>query len=288
MDHYRALAAAALAAACLFLSRPATQNTGRAIQTTAGLSFRQDSVRSSRRRSGDRTPSCHRAEWGPYVATLGGRGANGQPPLFSLRDADGDGGSKSRNDSARAGATGIGLRNGYLYVGTPTSVLRYKMTAGTLKPTGAAEAIVGRTVQPAAARGQRHRVRRQRRALCQRRRAVQRVPGAGSPRRNRRDRIRVRFSKVRRHLEVRREQARAEAVGRHAVRDRPAADAGHYLARRRGVHRDEQPRSARHLLAGHRSRRKTTSSGRPSRCTAPSRVRTSAGRTASTTTRRRS
>ena len=53
-----------------------------------------------------------------------------------------------------------------------------------------------------------------------------------------------------RHLEIRREQARAETGRRHAVRHRPAADAGHRLARRRSLHRHEQPRSARRLLAG--------------------------------------
>ena len=32
-------------------------------------------------------------------------------------------------------STGIGLRNGYLYVATTTSVERYKMTPGELKPS---------------------------------------------------------------------------------------------------------------------------------------------------------
>ncbi len=77
-----------------------------------------------------------------YVATLGGRGAQGGAPIVALRDADGDGKFEIKERFGDAGATGIALRNGYLYIGTPTSVLRYKMTAGTLRPTGAAEAIV--------------------------------------------------------------------------------------------------------------------------------------------------
>ena len=76
-----------------------------------------------------------------YVATLGGRGAGAQPPLVALRDADGDGRYEVKERFGEGGATGIGLRNGYLYVGTPASVVRYKMTTGTLKPTGEAEAV---------------------------------------------------------------------------------------------------------------------------------------------------
>ncbi|HEY7290943.1 MAG TPA: hypothetical protein VH583_13985 [Vicinamibacterales bacterium] len=75
-----------------------------------------------------------------YVATQRGTAAN--PPLVALHDADGDGRFEVKERFGETGATGIGLRNGYLYIGTPTSVLRYKMTAGTLKPTGAAEAVV--------------------------------------------------------------------------------------------------------------------------------------------------
>jgi len=76
-----------------------------------------------------------------YVATQ--RGSQGNPPLVALRDADGDGRFEIKERFGEAGATGIGLRSGYLYVGTPTSVLRYQMTPGTLKPTGTAEVVVG-------------------------------------------------------------------------------------------------------------------------------------------------
>jgi glucose/arabinose dehydrogenase len=77
-----------------------------------------------------------------YVATLGGRGAQGNPPLVALHDGDGDGRFEVKERFGESGATGIAIRNGYLYVGTPTSVIRYKLTAGTLKPAGAAETIV--------------------------------------------------------------------------------------------------------------------------------------------------
>ena len=39
-------------------------------------------------------------------------------------------------------STGIGLRNGYLYFATTTTVVRYKMTPGQLKPTGEMETVV--------------------------------------------------------------------------------------------------------------------------------------------------
>jgi glucose/arabinose dehydrogenase len=78
-----------------------------------------------------------------YVATLGGRRGSDQGPLVALRDSDGDGRLETRQRFGDSGATGIALRNGYVYVGTPTAVIRYKLTAGTLKPTGAAEVIVG-------------------------------------------------------------------------------------------------------------------------------------------------
>lgn len=82
-----------------------------------------------------------------YVATLGARGggqsAEAPAPLVALRDVNGDGKYEVKERFGDSGATGIALRNGYLYVGTPTSVVRYKMTTGALKPAGSAEVIVG-------------------------------------------------------------------------------------------------------------------------------------------------
>jgi len=77
-----------------------------------------------------------------YVATLGGRSVPGAP-LVAMRDADGDGKFEVKERFGESSATGIALHNGYLYVGTPTEIVRYKMTAGTLKPTGPREVVVG-------------------------------------------------------------------------------------------------------------------------------------------------
>src|SRR5262249_61026986 len=76
-----------------------------------------------------------------YVATM--RATEAGAPIVALRDADGDGKLEVVERFGESGATGIAIRNGYLYIGTTTSVVRYKMTAGTLKPTGAAEVVVG-------------------------------------------------------------------------------------------------------------------------------------------------
>jgi glucose/arabinose dehydrogenase len=77
-----------------------------------------------------------------YVATLGGRAAQGARTLVALRDADGDGKFDVTERFGDASATGIALRNGYLYVASPNAVTRYKMTPGTLKPTGSPEMVV--------------------------------------------------------------------------------------------------------------------------------------------------
>jgi glucose/arabinose dehydrogenase len=76
-----------------------------------------------------------------YVATLG-RGQNPPGPLWALRDTNGDGKVDVKEPFGESGATGIALRNGYLYVATTTSVVRYKMTAGQLKPASAPETVV--------------------------------------------------------------------------------------------------------------------------------------------------
>lgn len=62
--------------------------------------------------------------------------------VIALRDADGDGKFEVREKLNTPGATGIALHNGYLYIATPTSVLRYKMTPGQLKPAGTQETVI--------------------------------------------------------------------------------------------------------------------------------------------------
>jgi len=76
-----------------------------------------------------------------YVA-IQSRGS--EPAGFvALRDADGDGKLEQKETvTAPGGATGIALRNDYLYLATPTTVVRWKMTKGQLKPTGEMETIV--------------------------------------------------------------------------------------------------------------------------------------------------
>src|SRR6185369_6159945 len=80
-----------------------------------------------------------------YVATQS-RGGRGQPEtgggIVGLRDADGDGKFEMREQISTGSTTGVGLRNGYLYLAHPKTIERFKMTAGQLKPTGEAEVIV--------------------------------------------------------------------------------------------------------------------------------------------------
>ena len=77
-----------------------------------------------------------------YVALQGGRGGAGGG-IVALRDAEGDGRFEVKERLAStASVTGIELRNGYLYFATPTTVERYKMTPGQLKPSDTAEVIV--------------------------------------------------------------------------------------------------------------------------------------------------
>ncbi len=72
-----------------------------------------------------------------YVAIRGRTGG-----IVALRDTTGNGRLDTKEHFGQGSSTGIALRNGYLYVATTTTVERYKMTPGQLKPTGAAEVIV--------------------------------------------------------------------------------------------------------------------------------------------------
>jgi glucose/arabinose dehydrogenase len=75
-----------------------------------------------------------------YVAIMSGR--NDKGGVVALRDTLGDGKFDMKERFGDLSSTGIGLRNGYLYVATVNSVIRYKMTAGQLKPAGEAEVVV--------------------------------------------------------------------------------------------------------------------------------------------------
>src|SRR5258708_14341183 len=62
--------------------------------------------------------------------------------VVALRDTDGNGRFETKEKFGSASATGVGIRNGYVYVATPNTVERYKLTPGQLKPAGAAEIVV--------------------------------------------------------------------------------------------------------------------------------------------------
>src|SRR6267378_6351155 len=82
-----------------------------------------------------------------FVSVRSGPRVQGQPPqpgfILGLRDTNGDGKIDLQEKFGTQGATGIRLRNGYLYYSTTTSIERFKMAPGELKPSAPAEVIVG-------------------------------------------------------------------------------------------------------------------------------------------------
>jgi len=72
-----------------------------------------------------------------YVALMSRNGAS----VAALRPGP-DGRFTTKETFGTGSSTGIGLRNGYLYVATTTSMVRWKMTPGQLKPTGEMETVV--------------------------------------------------------------------------------------------------------------------------------------------------
>ena len=56
-----------------------------------------------------------------------------------MHSTQGDGKMDSREKFGADGATGIALRNGYVYMATTNSVIRYKLGAGELAPDAPAE-----------------------------------------------------------------------------------------------------------------------------------------------------
>jgi glucose/arabinose dehydrogenase len=67
--------------------------------------------------------------------------------VYALRDTDGDGKFDRKELFGSAGGTGIALHNGYVYLATPTSVLRWRIVTGQLKPSGEAETVVSELPQ---------------------------------------------------------------------------------------------------------------------------------------------
>ena len=74
-----------------------------------------------------------------YVALQEARGVT--PGVVALRDTNGDGKADAKEQFGDKSTTGIALRNGYLYVGTTTSIER-SSSRRELKPAGAAEVVV--------------------------------------------------------------------------------------------------------------------------------------------------
>ena len=177
------------------------------------------------------------------------RDRDGGGGVVALRDTNGDGQFDMKETFGEGSSTGIALHNGYLYVAHTQSVERYKMTPGQLKPSGAAEVVV--TDLPGErehgdkgiafdGKGSLYVNVGAPSNACQAKDRQAEVARPGSLPDSR---------KARRHLEVRREQAGPDAGRWRALRHRPAPDAGHHLARRRALHRDEQSRSARRAVA---------------------------------------
>jgi glucose/arabinose dehydrogenase len=94
-----------------------------------------------------------------FVSLRSGPRVEGQPPsegyIVGLRDTNGDGRMDVQEKFGTRGATGIRLRNGYLYYATITSIERFKMMPGELKPAGPAEVVVGDFPSGANQRGHR-------------------------------------------------------------------------------------------------------------------------------------
>ena len=152
--------------------------------------------------------------------------------VAALRDTNGDGRFEMKEKFGATSVTGIELHNGYLYIATPNTVQRYKMTPGQLKPAGEPEIVV-KDLPGVQQHGDKGIAFDGKGSLyvnigapsnaCQTRDRRAGVAGPGSlpaPER------------ARRHLEVRREQAGPDPRGRVALCDRNAPDAGHRLARR--------------------------------------------------------
>jgi glucose/arabinose dehydrogenase len=75
-----------------------------------------------------------------YVALQEGRAK--PVGVAALRDTNGDGKMDQNERFGDKSTTGIALHNGYLYVATISSVERFKLTPGQLKPAGQAEVVV--------------------------------------------------------------------------------------------------------------------------------------------------
>ena len=67
---------------------------------------------------------------------------NSSPGIKALRDTNRDGKADITRSWGGAGGTGIALDNNYLYATANDAIVRYRLTPGSLTPTGGAETIV--------------------------------------------------------------------------------------------------------------------------------------------------
>ena len=78
---------------------------------------------------------------GDLYVSLQNRGRGEKGGVVALHDSDGDGKMDKREKFGTDGATGVALRNGYVYYATTSSIVRQKLTPGQLAPTGEPEVI---------------------------------------------------------------------------------------------------------------------------------------------------
>jgi glucose/arabinose dehydrogenase len=69
-------------------------------------------------------------------------GAPARGGIVALRDANGDGHADVREYFGDLGGTGIALAGGYLYADAKTAIVRYRIPAGQLRPSGPPDTIV--------------------------------------------------------------------------------------------------------------------------------------------------
>ena len=170
---------------------------------------------------------------------------------MALRDGTATAATRSRRGSASGSTTGIGLRNGYLYLAHFNSVERYKMTPGQLKPASDTPEMVVSGLPGVFQHGDKGIAFDGKGGLyvnvgapsnaCQQ---PDRRPGAKGqdpcP-------LLEKNGGIWKFDENKLGQTQEDGS---AIGHRLAADAGDHVARRRGLHCHEQPRSARCVLAG--------------------------------------
>ena len=79
---------------------------------------------------------------GDVYAALSGGSALGTKGVLALRDRDGDGKPDERASFGPRGGNDVELHNGYLYLALNDRILRYRLAADKLEPTGKEETVV--------------------------------------------------------------------------------------------------------------------------------------------------